>query len=272
MLRKAAKRFGFLKVIVFRIRRICGIGYFERFLKEINYYGDGIATRHLVSFQEDTDFKIALASANEITPFKFSFEYRVAQLLWAGHHVNQFAVPGVVIELGTGYGYSMMALMNGVPLSTRHFFLFDTFDPHYLDEFGNNSPTKDKHPFYAPDLDTVKKNFQEYGNVTFIQGDCRVTLPEMISSHQSNPKIHFSIALLHIDLNFAKTEVEMFKLLYPHLSNNSVVIFDDYAQRNHKDQNLAVKQLAQEFGLNLLETPTGQGVAIISQKSQNKIR
>ena len=102
---------------------------------------------------------------------------------------------------------------------------------------------------YATSLDDVKETFGEWGNVRFVQGH----LPETLDAVESQP-----IAFLHIDLNHAVAEMATLRRLWPMLLPNAIVVLDDYGQV--KTQNDAMNSLAQEFGVRILTTQSGQGI------------
>jgi len=129
-------------------------------------------------------------------------------------------------------------------------YLFDTFEPFGIDPAsGRNDQLMGVRATYATSLDDVKETFAEWDNVQFVQGH----LPETLDALGSQP-----IAFLHIDPNHAVAETETLRRLWSMLLPNAIVVLDDYGQV--KTQNDAMDQLAQEFGVRILTTQSGQGI------------
>ena len=93
----------------------------------------------------------------------------------------------------------MLALLNYLKnwnKNKKKLYLFDTFSPYKVDEFGKSTSNKSK--FYASSFEKTKSNFKNFDRVNFVQGDVFKTL---------NKYRNLKISMLHIDLNYAEAEV-----------------------------------------------------------------
>jgi len=68
------------------------------------------------------------------------------------------------------------------------------------------------------------------------------------------------ISFLHIDLNAANPETACLKKLWDFIEHRGIIILDDYCHAGRRSQFVAMNQLAQEIGLDILSLPTGQGL------------
>jgi hypothetical protein len=75
-----------------------------------------------------------------------------------------------------------------------------------------------------------------------------------------------NIRFLHIDLNCAEPEVQSLRHLWPYISDNAIILLDDYAFYGHKMQQLAMDELSIQLQFEILNLPTGQGLIIKTTK------
>lgn len=202
---------------------------------------DGITTHHNDSFRQTDEFKKAYVRAIEASGWDYGIPYRIHQALWCAK--NALKVPGAFVELGTGRGFVMSAVMTLGIRAQVH--LFDTFLPSLADG--------DPSPLYAVDFDSVSANFAEWPNVTLHRGDLRTTLRDLSIE---------SVAFLHVDMNDPEPEVFGVRHLWPLMSRGGVMLLDDYAYVGFEPQHEAMNLLAGELGFDILSTPTGQGIVI----------
>lgn len=202
---------------------------------------DGITTCHNDSFRQTNEFREAYARAIRASGWDYCIPYRIHQALWCAR--NALNVPGAFVELGTGRGFVMSAVMTlGIE---RPVHLFDTFLPSLV----GGAPS----PHYAVDFDSVAANFAEWPNVTLHRGDLRETLPSARLE---------SVAFLHVDMNNAEPEVFGVRYLWPLMPAGAMMLLDDFAYVGFEPQNEAMNALAKELGFNILSTPTGQGIVV----------
>ena len=100
-------------------------------------------------------------------------------------------------------------------------------------------------------MEVTRQNFKEFSNVELVKG----TAPLILESLEIE-----SISFMHIDLNAAEPEVASLKFLWPLLTEGSIVLLDDYAYTNRKEQQEKMDLLGEELGFEVLTLATGQGI------------
>jgi hypothetical protein len=214
---------------------------------------DGIATIHNTKFMETPRFQCAYARAVKAAGWDYGIPFRVHQALWCSRQAQK--VSGDFVELGTGRGFIMSAVMadfDGWILSGRTLHLFDTFKSFHLDSGGVQRSEKGRCPAYSISVEKTRENFLEWPGVVIHEGD-------VIESLQ---KVELRPAFLHIDLNNAPPEIFGLRSLWPNIPPGGVVLLDDYGYRGYEKQGEAMDLLAQELGFDILTVPTGQGIII----------
>jgi hypothetical protein len=209
---------------------------------------DGITTVHITGFLETPDFARCYGRAVRAAGWDYGIPFRVHQALWCSHLAQR--VPGAFVELGTGRGFVMSALLEDGLKRPVH--LFDTFLPNRVSHSGSQSRA-DTSPFYAESFEAVRANFAEWPNVQLHRGNVLETLPVAPID---------SVAFLHVDMNHPDPEEFGVRFLWPKLSAGAVLLFDDYAFSACEAQFERCNRLADELGFEILGTPTGQGIAI----------
>ena len=210
---------------------------------------DGLSTTHITSFTETPRFQRAYARAVKAGRMDFNIPFRVHQALWCSRVAQR--VKGDFVELGTGRGFIMSALLEDGLARPLH--LFDTFLSSWPDQSGKQSG--EACPYYADSFEETKANFAEWSNVHFHPGDVCETLPKAGLS---------SVSFAHIDMNHPDPEEFGVRFLWPLMPSGAVILFDDYAYANAWSQHRRINQLAEELGFDILTTPGGQGIVIKS--------
>lgn len=211
------------------------------------FEADGITSLHLTEFKEKAEFRRAYARAVQAGGWDFNIPFRVHQALWCSRVAQK--VQGVFVELGTGRGFMMSALLeDGLD---RPVHLFDTFLSKWVNAEGAQDGRES--PYYASSFEQVEANFNEWPNVRLHCGDVFETLPAAQLA---------SVAFAHIDMNHPDPEEFGFRYLWPLMPSGGVVLFDDYAFMGCERQNERINDLATEFGFSVLTTPSGQGIVI----------
>lgn len=101
---------------------LLALGLLRRFFWPNGIDEDGIISVHNSGFRDDPVFQRCYARAVKAGGWDYSIRYRVHQALWCSALAQ--AVEGDFVELGTGRGFIMSALMeSGL---TRRVHLFDT--------------------------------------------------------------------------------------------------------------------------------------------------
>ena len=106
---------------------------------------------------------------------------------------------------------------------------------------------------YCDDLERVKESFNEFHNVHFLKG----LVPDCLDRLEVE-----KISFLHIDLNTPKPEIAALSLLWDRLVKGGILLLDDYGGTNRKDQHDAMNDFALKHSFEILQMPSGQGLAI----------
>ena len=216
------------------------------------YIGDGFSTSHNVSFLKNSNFLKAYNRACKKVGHDAKIHFRIHQIFWAGEYSKR--IKGDIVEVGTGTGFSMLALLSFLKnwnKGNKKLYLFDTFSPYKVDEFGNLTSNKSK--YYASSYEETRKNFQGFKRVHFVKGDVYKTLKKY-----KNLKIF----LVHVDLNYAEAEVYSLKFFWKNISKGGIVILDDYAYAGRNRQFVYINKLAKKLNFSILTVPSGQGIII----------
>ena len=222
---------------------------------EFRYASDGFATKSRLAFMTDPSFVhaydrmlLARGEANDL-----GIHLRVHQALWAASVCKK--LPGDFVECGTGRGLIFSAILDYLKdwdSLGKSAWLFDTFSPFHLDpQTGHNDASGTVSGNYAVNLESTSRNFAEWPRVNLVPG----LLPESLDTVGLQ-----SIALLHLDLNFAPAEEKVLLRLWPLVVEGGVVLIDDYGQTDA--QNETHSRLAKQFGVDILTTGSAQGVII----------
>ena len=216
-----------------------------------SYFGDQFCTFHNSDFIHEKNFKNSYKYSTLITKLKPNIHYRIHQLAWAAQ--NSLNLKGDFFELGSGRGFSMLAVLNYIKWNryNKKLYLFDTFSSYKIDEFGNRLNRKSD--YYATSFKNIKKNFSKFKNIYFEKGDVFQTL---------NKYVDKKIAFLHIDLNYAEAEIYSLKLLWNSIVKNGFIILDDYAYRGRERQYKHLNILSKKLNFNILSTLAGQGIIV----------
>lgn len=207
-------------------------------------------------FFQDSAFSAAMSRHAETAQEK-SLAWRVHTLLWAAqqalHHEGDF------VECGVWKGFCFGVVTHYLNWSTvpKELFLYDTFSgipEEYNSENRSNSVYEQQN---AEDPDAIfkaaKTRFEGMDNVHLVRG----TVPETFS--EVCPE---KIALLHLDMNSAASEIAALDVLWDRLVPGGLIVFDDYGWAAYSAQKRAEDTFMAERGHSILELPTGQGLLV----------
>jgi hypothetical protein len=215
-----------------------------------------LLTNYLSTFLQNPRFLDAYAKGIEIQDHDPKSHNRIHQSIWATS--ISIKNEGDWVELGTGRGFTMSATLKYHKekwnQSSKNLWLVDTFSPFAIDlQTGTQNQTGAKVGPYCDDLDKVKGHFKEFHNVHFLQG----LVPECLDRLEVE-----KISFLHIDLNSPKPEIAALSLLWDRLIKGGILLLDDYGGPNRKDQHDAMNDFALRHSFEILQMPSGQGLAI----------
>ena len=219
---------------------------------------DGMATVHNLSFFDDERFRSATKRAVRAGGFDYNIPLRLHQALWCVDKALKLPKESVFVELGTGKGYVMSAILGSldyqkVNLKEKAVFLFDTFESHATDSKSEQDSSLGRNIYYAESFKEVEENFREYPNVKLVKGKLPGTLEtEMLEK----------IGFLHIDLNAPEIEIECMRLLWDKVLPGGVILIDDYAYSGFEYTNKLFNELAGQLGISILTTASGQGIIV----------
>ena len=223
-------------------------------------YGDNIfANDNLISmgrhvgFMSNPDFARAYAAECQ-TPHGQSLVWRLHILSSACQ--NALSIPGDFVECGVFKGFKSAFLCNFMQFKhhiNKHFYLYDTFDgiPEKYSKDSPIDPTVHQRPRLLMD---VQERFEQYSNVTIIQG----IVPDCLTTE--NPK---QVAYLHLDMNSAIAEAGALEHFFPRMTIGGWIVLDDYGWKAFGAQKLAADNFFNARGYQVTELPTGQGIIIV---------
>lgn len=234
-----------------------GVGKW-RTLNIWSYATTRFATQHNVSFIDDPAFQRAYDRAVEAAGddwWNVGLHFRLHQAIWCATHA--MSISGDFVELGTGRGMTMSAVLETLPAwenSGKKLYLCDTFQPFGVDaNTGQQIASAGINPVYAESLNQVTNTFRKRKNVCLVEG----LLPDSLQRLDAQ-----EIAFLHVDLNSAEPEVQSLELLWSRLTSGALVLLDDYAYVGSESQYAAMNHFAESRGVRILTMATGQGLLI----------
>ena len=222
------------------------------------YAFDGMATAHNLHFFNDDRFKSALQRAVRAGGFDYGIPLRLHQAIWCVDKAMKLPADSIFIELGTGKGYVMSAILGSLEflkmdLKKKAVFLFDTFESNATDYKSEQDSSLGRNIYYAESFNSVEKNFSEYSNVKLVRGK----LPDTLETVKLG-----KIGFLHIDLNAPEIETQCFRILWDRILPGGVVLIDDYAYSGFEYTNRLFNDLARELDISILTTASGQGIIV----------
>jgi O-methyltransferase len=237
---------------------------FYKYLKKIfnpKYYSynyDGLSTSHNMSFMQDKNFQVSYLRGKKAINNVTEMPLRAHQAIWAAHHCLD--KNGDFVELGTGKGFIMSCVLASIKnwnQLNKTLWLFDSFEPHMIDDSGNQVKNRGVCKYYADNFESVQKNFSEWNNIKMVRGKLPQTLRECLSSNNIS-----NISFLHIDLNFPKIEIECLDLLWSKITTNAIILIDDYSFRGFESSKLAFDSFVSNKKKKILTLASGQGILI----------
>ena len=186
-------------------------------------------------------------------------------ILWRTYVLMYFAelsmsVDGDFIECGVLEGTTAFLIDKKLDLGSKDkdFYLFDLFE-------WNTNDAHDQFPqhFDKNLADRVKQRFISKRHVHVIKG----RVPDSFAE-----KFPDRISFAHIDMNNEYSEAAALKHIIPLLSPGGSIVLDDYGWWGYSAQKASLDPIITEYGLKVLELPTGQGILQKPVVSKNQIQ
>lgn len=209
---------------------------------------DGFFTPHNMGFVEEEKFQKAYEVAVDLAGHDYRIPWRVHQAIWCASVASR--LDGAFVELGTGRGFVMAAVMDFLEqeLSDKKVFLLDLF----LKPSRSGAGMDRMASHYADSAEPVRSHFSRFANVVVIEGDVRETVT----------KLPGRLAFIHVDLNDPEVEVQSLQQLWPDLVSGGVILLDDYANRGLERSHAEMSSFFGGLEHHILTTPAGQGIVI----------
>ena len=223
-----------------------------RLLFTATYREDGLITIHNADFLQDRSF-IEAYKASLCLQSNTNIRWRAHVVQWAANHAK--SLDGDFVECGVNRAFLSMSAMNFInfkSLTTRRFYLFDTYSG-LVDDLVSSEDKAAYKNVYTDTYEFVRNTFRNWHNVVIVKG----IVPDSLGTVSID-----RLAYLSIDMNCAKPEAEALRYFWPKLVKGGVIILDDYGFSGHESQKQAADQFAASVGVMVLSLPTGQGVLI----------
>ena len=176
-------------------------------------------------------------------------------IIWRLYILSYFAksclgLQGDYLELGCYVGGTAERLMESINFgsSGKHYWLYDLFEWSPGDA-QTHMPAHDNPRMY----ENVVERFKHKSWVSVIRG----SVPDSFSKGFPD-----QIAFAHIDMNSPEPESAALIKVLPRLSAGGVIVLDDYGWWGYSAQKKVLDPIAAEYGLSILELPTGQGLIL----------
>ena len=176
-------------------------------------------------------------------------------IIWRTYVLLYFAdlasrAEGDFAECGCYKGHTAWQIVNRLDFRTlgKRMFLYDLFEWKDGDAHTHHKELNNPNLF-----EEVQERFRSFEFVRVIKG----SVPDSFA--QGFPE---KIAFAHIDMNHPDPEVGALKAILPRLASGGILILDDYGWWGYSAQKAALDPIIADFGLKVLELPTGQGLII----------
>jgi hypothetical protein len=220
-----------------------------------------MGTNHRSDFVDEEVFSKAYSFACSNSPFDYQIRWRVHQAIWLGLSAQKRFPNASFVELGTGRGFVMQAVLHAIEgtvgkEAVPQTFLYDTFQPFDTDGISQQSAQFGVNIHYTKSKSETLKNFSTWDSrVCLIEG----TLPDTLK-----PNSKMDISFLHVDLNAAEVEARCLRILWELIPQGGLVLLDDYANAGFSETISPVRDFFAEMSQYVFTTPSGQGIVIKS--------
>lgn len=192
---------------------------------------------------------------NIVKPFTMTSVERITGLYYSLEHIRINKIEGDFVECGVWKGGNVLGILEYLTnynMTENNVYLYDTFEgmttPEDIDvdSSGKKGDIKLEEVLCYSSLEEVKNvlSVSSYpkDKIKFIKGD----VCETLNLNENIPK---KISLLRLDTDWYKSTKKELEVLYPLLSNNGVLIVDDYG--HWRGSKTAVDEYFKNMGLNV---------------------
>lgn len=215
-----------------------------------------IAIQRSAGFREDERF-VQAHRRNAETQQEQSLGWRLHSLAWAARHALK--LDGDFVECGVWKGFCFGFLTDYLDFGNqdRLLYLYDTFSgiPDDMNSEHRSNAIYEQDLGDDPDAiyEAVRRRFAGLANVRIVRG----RIPDSFAGDCPE-----RIALLHIDLNSAASEIATLEALFDRVVTGGAIVFDDYGWHGYSAQRRAEDAFMADRAHTILELPTGQGLVI----------
>jgi O-methyltransferase len=224
-------------------------------LRRPTYFEDGMISFRNVAFLEDNGFKKAYRAGKDTGSWgEVDIRWRAHVACWAAAHASR--LPGDFVECGVNRGGLARTVIEYVRFWNlqKQFYLVDTYRGLIKNQISSKELERGIGAFYYEDCyDSVRQTFSKYSNVIVVRGAVPEVLPVVSTS---------TIAYLSIDMNCVLPEIAAIEFFWDRIVIGGVVLLDDYAFEQHKEQQTQFDNFAKSKGATILTSPTGQGILL----------
>ena len=155
------------------------------------------------------------------------------------------------VECGVASGMSAYFALSELKDKSYNFHLYDSWgitksEYLYDDEKEHIGKYKDQN------IQNTKKNLEIFLDKTKYHVGY---IPETLDDSAPN-----EISYLHIDVNSAKTTLEILEFFYPRLTSGGIILFDDYGWTSYNETRKIVDKFLNDKDGVLFTSPTGQAI------------
>ena len=229
----------------------------------ILFEGWGMTTEHEIPWINDSEFQ----KTNEVIKQSFihdgvvnAAEINIDSLLWRHWNVV-FCIRYVLrftkssnlnfVECGVASGMSAYFALTELKNKSYNLHLYDSWGV-MKSEYLYDAEKQHIGKYEEQNIQNTKKNLDSFSDkIKYHVG----YIPETLDNSAPN-----EISYLHIDVNSAKTTLEILEFFYSRLTSNGIILFDDYGWSAYNETRKIVDKFLNEKDGILFISPTGQSI------------